>query len=153
MEGLRRLLEFFPCWMYTERMLKARPFPSVSLLLPGDVVEENDSTVASYWKQGDECLVQVSSFLRKDGQQISAAERLSERMANGGEWHPFSLPRQIEGCEIAAARTSDDQGLTWVHVYLVWEWLAVHVTVSGQGELSKYDWAWDALLSIRPVVM
>jgi hypothetical protein len=123
--------------MYTEWMKKVNPFPSVFLLMPDDVEEEIDSTVASYWKEGDSCLVQISSFLREHGQQVSASQRLSERMAKGGEWHPFDLPKQVYGCEMAAAVTSDDQGATWVHVYLVWEWLAVYATVSGHGELSK----------------
>jgi hypothetical protein len=134
-------------------MKKVNPFPSLSVLLPENVIEENDATVASYWKDGATCLLQVSSFLRKHGQQISAAQRLSERMAKGGEWFPFTLPNRIEGCEIAAAMTNGDEGTSWVHVYLVWEWLTVHLTVSGKGELSKCDWAWDAILSIRPVVM
>src|SRR3974390_9384 len=139
--------------MYTGWVKKANPLPSVSVLLPDDILEDNDSTVASYWKEGDTCIVQISSFLRRHGQQVSATQRLSERMAKGGEWEPFNLPGQIEGCEIAAARTRDHRSMSWVHVYLVWDWVAVHVTMSGLGELLESDWAWDALLNIRPVVI
>ena len=83
-------------------MKEANPFPSVSILLPDDIVEDNDATVASYWKKGDTCLLQISSFLREQGPQVSAAERLSQRIRAGGEYEAFDLPRQIEGCESAA---------------------------------------------------
>jgi hypothetical protein len=134
-------------------MKKANPFSSMSILLPDDVVEDNDATVASYWRKGDTCLLQISSFLRERGPQVSALERLTQRMGAGGEWLAFNLPQEIEGCETAAALTTDDQGNSWAHVYLVWEWLAVHATVSRRETLSNCDWAWNALCSIRPVIM
>jgi hypothetical protein len=134
-------------------MKKANPFPSVSIDLPEDVIEDKDPTVASYWRKGDTCLLQISTFLRESGPQVSAEQRLSERIGAGGAWKEFNLPQAIEGCETAAASTTDGKGSSWVHIYLVWGWLAVHATVSQGGEHSKCDWAWDALLSIRPVVM
>jgi hypothetical protein len=135
------------------RMRHANPFPSVSLLLPDDIREDIDSKVASFWKDEDTCLLQISSFLREQGPQISAKSRLSERMRAGGDWHTVSLGRVIEGCDIAAASTKDSQDTSWVHVYLVWEWLAVHATVSNRGQLSMCNWAWNSLFSIRPVIM
>jgi hypothetical protein len=134
-------------------MKKINPFPSVSIELPEDIVEDSDATVASYWRKGDSCLLQISSFLREQGPQVSAIERLSQRMAAGGEWRPYNLPREIAGCETAAASRTDDQGTSWIHIYLVWEWLAVHATVSRQGDPLECDWAWNALASIRPVLM
>ena len=59
------------------------PFPSFSILLPDGVAEEHEDTVASYWKKGDSCLLQVSSFRRDSGPQVSAAQRLSDRAKNG----------------------------------------------------------------------
>jgi hypothetical protein len=137
----------------THRMKRANPFPSLSLLLPDDVAEDTDSTVASYWKHGDTCLLQISSFLRERGPQVLATQRLSERMQAGGDWQTVSLARTIDGCDIAAASTKDGQDTSWVHVYLVWDWLAVHATVSHKSQLSTCDWAWNSLFSIRPVVM
>jgi len=134
-------------------MKRVNPFPSLSLLLPADVVEEIDSTVASYWTRGDTCLLQISSFLREQGPQVSAVQRLSERTGAGGRWGTVNLPHAIEGCDMAAASTKDDKGTSWVHVYLVWEWLTVHATVSYQDNSSNCDWAWNALFSIRPVIM
>jgi hypothetical protein len=85
------------------QMKRANPSPSLSLLLPDDAVEEIDPTVASYWRREDACLLQISSFRREQGPQVSAAQRLSERTGAGGEWESVNLPHSIEGCEIAAA--------------------------------------------------
>jgi hypothetical protein len=134
-------------------MKRANPFPSLSLLLPDDIVEDNDTKVASYWRSGDTCLLQISSYLRVEGPQVSAAQRLSDRMRTGGAWQKVSLARTIEDCDIAAASTKDAEDTSWVHVYLVWDWLAVYVTVSCKGNPLMCDWAWSALFSIRPVVM
>jgi hypothetical protein len=136
-------------------MKAINPFPSFSILLPDEVAEDQQgSTVASYWITGDSCLLQVSCFRRDSGQQVSASQRLSERIEMGGTWKPFTLPREVQGCEAAAASMVDGQGTTWVHAYLVWPWLTVHATVSRQGDLSSpCEWAWEAISSIRPVVM
>jgi hypothetical protein len=135
-------------------MKAINPFPSFSLLLPDEVAEHHkDSNVASYWMGGDTCLLQLSSFVRNSGEQVSAKERLSERKQRGGKWKSFDLPRVVDGCEAAAASTVDDHGTTWVHAYLVWPWLTVHATVSRQGDLSACEWAWEALSNINPVVM
>jgi hypothetical protein len=135
-------------------MKRVNPFPSLSLMLPDDVVEEIDPTVASYWTRENTCLLQISSFLREQGPQVSAVQRLKERTKTGADWEAVKLPRTIEGCDMAAASKKDDKGASWVHVYLVWDWLAVHATVSHQGDSSSNcDWAWDALFSIRLMVM
>jgi len=60
------------------RLKAANPFPSVSLLLPEDVLENHDDRVSSYWRKGDTCLLQLSSFTRQSGAQVSAAQRLSD---------------------------------------------------------------------------
>jgi hypothetical protein len=102
------------------RMKAANPFPSVSLLLPEDVLENHDDRVSSYWRKGDTCLLQLSSFTRQSGAQVSATQRLSDRTKAEARWKPFDLPRKLEGCEAAAATMVDEQGTSWVHVYLVW---------------------------------
>jgi hypothetical protein len=129
------------------------PFPSFSIALPDGIEEDReDAHVASYWTAGDTCLLQLSCFRRDSGLQVSAAERISERIGVGGNWEPFDLPLTVEGCEAAAVRTIDDNGTTWVHAYLVWPWISIHITVSRQGDLSGCDWAWKAVASIRPVL-
>jgi hypothetical protein len=134
-------------------MKRATPFPSLALSLPDDIEEDNDSTVASYWKQNDSCLLQISSFRRDRGPQVSATQRLMERMQARGDWKTITLTRAIEGCDIAAASIKDEQNTSWVHAHLVWEWLAVHATISTKDQLAVCDWAWDSLFSIRPVIM
>jgi len=106
--------------------------------LPDDVEEDHDSAdVASYWMPGDGCLLQISCFRRDTGPQVSASERISERMKKGGSWKPFDLPHRIEGCDASATRTVDDSGISWVHAYLAWPWLSIHVTVSQLGDLVR----------------
>ena len=134
-------------------MKRVIPFPSLSLLLPDDVAEDRDSKVVSYWRPNDTCLLQMSSFRRTQGPQVSATQRLSDRIQKGGEWLPVGITHTIQGCDIAAASTIDAEGNPWVHVYLVWEWLSVYVTVARKAEHSVCDWVWDSLLSIRPIVM
>ena len=136
-----------------EPLMTANPFPSFSILLPDGVTEDHEDTVASYWKKGDSCLLQVSSFRRDSGSQVSAAKRLSDRTKMGGTWQSFNLPGGIRGCEAVAASTVDENGTVWVHAYLVWPWLTVHVTVSRRGDLSDCEWAWKAVSSIHPVAM
>jgi hypothetical protein len=135
-------------------MKAVNPFPSFLIVLPDGIEEDRtDAHVASYWTTDDTCLLQLSCFGRDSGPQVSAAERVSERVRIGGTWESFDLPRAVVGCETAAARTIDEKGTAWVHAYLVWPWISIHVTVSRQGSLSACEWAWDAVASIRPVLM
>ena len=133
-------------------MKKDNPFPSVLIELPDDVITKGEGTVVSYWRTDDMCLLQISSRLRSKGQQVSAAERLSDRQKEGN-WQLFQLPREIKGCDTAAASTTDDKGNTWVYIYLVWEWLAVLVTVTREGGIEPCNWVWVAISTIRPVLM
>jgi hypothetical protein len=72
-------------------------------------------------------------------------------MRAGGDWQTISLTRTIEGCDIAAASTKDGQDTSWVHVYLVWDWLAVHATFSHKSQLSTCDWAGTLSLVFGPL--
>jgi hypothetical protein len=134
-------------------MQKKIPFPSLLVLLPDDITEDTDLNVASYWKKGDPCILQISSFRREYGPQVSAMQRLSERTLAGGDWQTVEVEHAAKGCDVAAASTRDGEGACWVHVYLVWDWLAVHATISHKGNSSVCDWAWAAVLSIQPVVV
>jgi hypothetical protein len=62
-------------------MKAIKPFPSFSMLLPDSVAEDHkDTNVSSYGMTGDSCLLQVSCLTRDSGPQISATERLSDRL-------------------------------------------------------------------------
>ena len=89
-------------------MKATKPFPSFSMVLPDNIVEEADGAVVSYWKRGDSCLLQISCFRRDSGPQISALQRLNDRVEKSGTWTPFTLPVRVEGCEAAAASTTDN---------------------------------------------
>jgi hypothetical protein len=128
----------------------SNPFPSISVFLPEDVLENHDDKVSSYWRKYDSCLLQITGVLTEQPEiQASATQRLSERILIQGTWRPFDLPRKPEGCEAAAATMVNDQGSCWVHAYFVWPSLEIHATVSRQGPLEGCEWAWDTLASIR----
>jgi hypothetical protein len=63
----------------------------------------------------------------------------------------LDLFRKPEGLEAAGAIMVAEQGACWVQLYLVWQRLAVHVTVSRQGPLEACPWVRDSLASIRVV--
>jgi hypothetical protein len=135
-------------------MRTVRPFPSLTIEVPDDRREDDDLTSCySCWMDGDSCLLQISSFVRESGDQVSAEDRLRARMQDGSGWSSFSLPAQPSGCEAAAAKTAGEDGTTWVHAYLVWPWIAIYITVSRQGDPQVCHWVWDAVASVRPVVM
>ena len=73
-------------------------------------------------------------------------------MKAGSDWQLIDMTRSIDSCGVSAASTKDAQGISWVHVYLVWEWLAVHVTVSREGDPLDCSSVWESVFSIRPTV-
>src|ERR1700730_13035740 len=92
--------------LHASPMKVTHPFPWFSIL-PDDIAEDREDTVASYWSNGDACLLRVSGFRRDSGPQVSAARRLSERGEMGGPSRPSNLlPRDsrlrssrcIKGC-------------------------------------------------------
>jgi|ERR1035438_9084331 hypothetical protein len=134
-------------------MKTTNPFPSVLVSIPEDAIQDFDDQVVSYWKDGDTSLLQMSAFVRQSGEQVSAQERLAARMEGNQKWALFNVSRSPKGCEVAAAVMVDTDGVSWIHVYLVWPWLAVHVSISRGGSVDECDWAWDSVASIRPAVM
>jgi hypothetical protein len=87
----------FPSGCIQHHMKRAKPFPSLSLMLPDDIAEDADSGIASYWKQdNNNCLLQI--LFREWGPQVSALHHLPERTSAGGEWQAVSLAGTIEGC-------------------------------------------------------
>jgi hypothetical protein len=132
-------------------MKTVNPSPAVSILLPEDVLENYNDRVSSYWRKGDTCLLQMGRFLSESGSQVRATQLLSERTVIHGTWKSLDLFRKPEGLEAAGAIMVDEQGVCWVQLYLVWQRLAVHVTVSRQGPLEACPWVWNSLASIRAV--
>ena len=133
-------------------MKTIHPFPSISLSVPDEIREDTDDRVRSYWKVGESCLLQLSSYRREQGNQLSAAARLAERIQKGGTWTRIEIPNKPDGCDVASATTSDATGVSWTHLYLVWPEFSVYVTVSHEGTENDCKWIWDTIASIKPVV-
>lgn len=133
-------------------MKTLRPTPSYEIVLPDDVQEDYEERVASFWKTRSPVLLQVSSYPRTEGTQVSAAERLRQRMEQTpGEWEAFEVP-QTKFSDVAGASTTDDQGDCWIHVYMTNPHLAIYATISGPSGRLKLEnlWAIEALRSIQP---
>lgn len=132
-------------------MRVASPFPTFSILLPEDLLENHVDQVFSYWKKDDSCLLQLRSVGRLTIQK-SAKQCLLQQILFSDSWKPFELPRKPHGCESEAATTNVD-GTSYLHAYLVWPAFTVHATVSRQGQLDSCQWVWDLLGTVQGVVM
>lgn len=127
------------------------PFPTFSVPLPKDLLENHVDQVFSYWKKNDSCLLQLSN-LGSLGIHKSAKQCLLQQILFNNEWKPFELPRKPDGCKSEAA-TMTVAGVFYLQVYLAWPAFTVHATVSRQGQLDSCEWVWDLLASVQPVVM
>lgn len=130
-------------------MKTVEPSPSYSICVPADAHEEYDGGVLSLWRDGDATALQFSSFIREAGTtQVSAAERLAERIqSTGGEWKRFDVRTQCE-CDIAAA-TTERNGFRWQHIYVVTPRVAVYATISHPSGQTAGNWASEAVRGIR----
>jgi len=132
-------------------LMEVIPTGSYALLVPRNVEEDIDADVTSFWLDGDDLLLQLSSRTRSDGQQVSAGERMRDRL----DMHAYSsvaiVPLEILGCPDAeAASAVDEDGTHWLFVYAVWPALAVFVTVTHPSrDVAAPSWAIDAVRSIR----
>ena len=108
-----------------------QPAPSYEVTVPDDVVEDHDGRVSSYWP-GSALLLQLSSTLRIQGEQVSAADRLRDLHNRSlAKWSPFNLiPVSLPG-DFVASQMVDRKGLRWIHAYLTTSDLAVYATISG----------------------
>lgn len=134
------------------RWHRVSPTPSYSLELPDDCVEEIDGSVISYWRHEDSSALQVSSYRRTSGEQVSARERLVARIARGEEpiLSPFAIP--LPHPDYAAAIGTDSEDVTWLYVYITGPKLTLLVTLSGQRDavLNERSWLRRALASVQP---
>lgn len=130
-----------------------RPTPSFSLAVPRDATQEVDQRVSSFWVPGESVLLQISSYARKHGFQVSATERLQERLAKEKLIEARDFVVSLEECpNCAAIQGRDDKNVYWVHVYAVWPDLTIYATLSWKNPdniCSNGKWAVDALRSIR----
>jgi hypothetical protein len=125
---------------------------SYQITLPDDVFQQQDERVSSFWRPGSHSALQLSSYVREAGPQVSAEQRLNERIAKGDSKAAPLKGFQTDWCpESAAATVIDGRGWTWTHVYLVWPDLAVYATVSRPPyeDSSADSWAIQAVKGIR----
>ncbi len=137
--------------MTVERERIVSPTPSYSLRVPAGAEESVDERVVSYWIPGDDTLLQLSSYKRSTGDQVSARQRLHARLARG-EFDRITEERvTLGGCaDVAAASGRDTEGTHWLYVYAVWPDFMVLATVSNPISKPGVDsWALQALQSIQ----
>lgn len=133
-----------------------RPTGSFSLALPDGICDQCDERVSSFWVDGKPLLLQVSSYLRGQGDQVAAPQRLADRMAKHSEewkvWEGKIHPDQF--VDQATAEFLDAEGYLWIHSYLVWPHLSVYVTVSGpEADVRQPgNWAINAVQSVALTV-
>jgi hypothetical protein len=127
------------------------PSLSYEIPLPDDVVSDYDGDVASYWRNGSPVLLQLSSFVRSEGPQVVADQRLKELFRRSpGNWSAFELNFKTFLGDSAGAQMNDDQGTKWIHIYLTTSRVAIYAIVSGPPEeLVASTWAFDAIRSLR----
>lgn len=123
--------------------------------LPDDLNERRDIQLSSFWRAGEPLLLQMSSYVRDEGSQVPAKQRLEERIEKtGGSWHKSYIRLHPDlSLDQAVAETIDSNGFAWMHAYFVWPHLAVYATVSGPPEsLAEENWAVNALRTLRLVI-
>ena len=131
------------------------PSPSYHLQLPEEICEQYDNGVSSYWMNGSSLLLQLSSYVRGKGDQIKAQDRLRERMAKHAEtWKVLKVSIHPDVLDQASAEFVDENGLRWIHAYLVWPHLTIYATISGPKELlaEQDNWAVKSFRSVQLTV-
>jgi hypothetical protein len=58
-----------------------RPSNSYRLELPREICEQYDERVSSFWLDGGPVLLQLSSYIRNEGEQLRAEDRLKDRIS------------------------------------------------------------------------
>jgi hypothetical protein len=133
-----------------------RPTPSFQLRVPEDVCEQVEGRVLSFWMNKNPLLLQISSYARESGPQISAQQRLSDRMSKHSEtwriWRKGLHPNPL--LDQAIGEFIDHEGVLRIHAYFVWLHLTIYVTVSGPPERirDESNWAVAAVKSIEIVL-
>jgi len=132
-----------------------RPYPSFSVKLPERIIDQSDSTVSSFWLDGADLLLQLSSYIRTttEGTPLSASDRLAQRLSKHAEtwvfWEQKICPEN--SADQATAEFLDKNGVLWIHCYFVWTHLTIYATISGPPieVRNPINWAKEALRSIK----
>ena len=129
-----------------------RPSSNYQLTVSADVRVEQDGRVTSFWIDGEPLLLQLSSYLRESGDQIGARDRLRARQdRHAGNWQDVESKICLNSSpDQASAEVVDDDGVVWLHTYLVWPHLAIYATISGpSNQVRRDNWALDVLNTIE----
>lgn len=139
--------------MITSRLKTLRPSSSYQLELPEQICEQSDERVLSFWLDGAPLLLQLSSYIRDQGAQPSARQRLKDRIAKHGEkWSLWKATIHPDATlDQATAEFTDDNHVLWIHSYLVWSHLTVYLVISGPTDLvrDRDNWALRGIRSVR----
>lgn len=128
----------------------SRTSPSYQLMIPVTAAEKCEDDVVSYWIDSDIAL-QISSYLRTEGSQVSADERLRDAIMRAPTRNIELENITIEACpDVAAATMADADGVSWTYCYAVWPDLAIFCLISGatSGFHLQRGWAIDSVRSI-----
>jgi hypothetical protein len=131
-----------------------RPTRSYQIEVPDGIRRDADGRVCSLWLDEHPLLLQLSSYQRATDNQVSAAQRLQDRIdKTPSVWRPV-LERlcQDQSADQAVAEQFDGKSL-WLHCYLVWPHLTVYATLSGpEDEVhNPSSWGRVALTSVSIV--
>lgn len=134
--------------------LSVAPTGSYFLLLPNDIVEDSkDKTVSSFWKKGEDSLLQLSSIKNLNENAESAAVRLADRLKMEQLLSvQFSDVASRYAPSVAAATGDDTEGCRWLHSYSVWPNLTIYATLSWKSSEAinlDHHWASEAIRSIQ----
>ncbi|MGH9345000.1 MAG: hypothetical protein ACRD19_14720 [Terriglobia bacterium] len=136
-----------------EDMRKFHPSPSFEIVLPDQIVHQSDERVSSFWTNGEPVLLQLSSYLKRDGEPMPARQRLQERIdKSSGQWKVWEeSPIMLAETQQAIAETFDESGRLWIHAYIVWPHLTIYATISGPEDRVRdpENWAMTALKGMR----
>lgn len=132
-----------------------KPSSSYQAALPDDICERSEEQVSSYWLDGKPLLFQLSSYIREKGRQVGARSRLKERIAKHAQrWSTWETKIYPDSAvDQATAEFTDENGILWVHSYLVWPHLTIYATISGPEGLvrDQNNWAIQGLKSLKLV--
>ncbi len=126
------------------------PTGSYLVDVPSDAHEDVDGEVVSFWGPEGDVLLQLSSYRRDVGDQVSASQRLAARLGrndlNGVAVESVAIP---DCPDVAAAIGEDSEGTHWLYVYAVWEDLTVFATVSASSVVAiRSSWGMESLRSL-----
>lgn len=132
-------------------MIHRSPTGSYNLLLPEEVREDTDARAVSYWIPSSSILLQLSSYSREGLLQVSAEERLRDRLSADQPRSLTAITIDIPGCpNVSACAGLDDHDTWWLYVYAVWSDFAVFATISGPDvESCLTSWALRSLQTLQ----